>query len=39
MTLKIEKYPDGNSTTVRLIGRMQTEKLEGSHSTRPLREC
>ena len=28
MTLKIEKYPDGNSTTIRLIGRMQAEHLE-----------
>jgi anti-anti-sigma regulatory factor len=28
MTLKIEKYVDGNSTTIRLIGRMQAEHLE-----------
>jgi NAD(P)-dependent dehydrogenase (short-subunit alcohol dehydrogenase family) len=28
MTLKIEKYADGNSTTIRLIGRMQAEHLE-----------
>jgi anti-anti-sigma regulatory factor len=28
MTLKIEKYSDGNSTTIRLIGRMQAEHLE-----------
>jgi anti-anti-sigma regulatory factor len=28
MTLKIEKYADGNSTTIRLIGRMQSEHLE-----------
>jgi hypothetical protein len=28
MTLKIEKYADGDSTTLRLIGRMQTEHLE-----------
>ena len=28
MTLKIEKYADGDSTTIRLIGRMQTEHLE-----------
>ena len=28
MTLKIEKYADGNSTTLRLIGRMQAEHLE-----------
>ncbi len=28
MTLKIEKYTDGDSTTIRLIGRMQTEHLE-----------
>ena len=28
MTLKIEKYADGNSTTIRLIGRMQAEQLE-----------
>jgi anti-anti-sigma regulatory factor len=28
MTLKIEKYGDGNSTTTRLIGRMQAEHLE-----------
>ena len=28
MTLKIEKYGDGNSTTIRLIGRMQSEHLE-----------
>jgi anti-anti-sigma regulatory factor len=27
MTLKIEKYSDGNSTTIRLIGRMQAEHL------------
>jgi anti-anti-sigma regulatory factor len=27
MTLKIEKYSDGNSTTIRLIGRMQGEHL------------
>ena len=28
MTLKIEKYSDGNSTTIRLIGRMRAEYLE-----------
>ena len=28
MTLKIEKYSDGYSTTIRLIGRMQAEHLE-----------
>ena len=28
MTLKIEKYASGNSTTIRLIGRMQAEHLE-----------
>lgn len=28
MTLKIERYTDGNSTTIRLIGRMQSEHLE-----------
>jgi anti-anti-sigma regulatory factor len=28
MTLKIEKYADGNSSTIRLIGRMQAEHLE-----------
>ena len=28
MTLKIEKYSDGNSTTIRLIGRMQADHLE-----------
>ena len=28
MTLKIEKYADGKSTTIRLIGRMQAEHLE-----------
>jgi anti-anti-sigma regulatory factor len=28
MTLKIEKYSDGNSATIRLIGRMQAEHLE-----------
>ena len=28
MTLKIEKYADGISTTIRLIGRMQAEHLE-----------
>ena len=28
MTLKIEKYADRDSTTIRLIGRMQTEHLE-----------
>ena len=27
MTLKIEKYSDGTSTTIRLIGRMQAEHL------------
>ena len=27
MTLKIEKYSDANSTTIRLIGRMQAEHL------------
>jgi anti-anti-sigma regulatory factor len=27
MTLKIEKYSDGHSTTIRLIGRMQAEHL------------
>ena len=27
MTLKIEKYADGNSTTIRLIGRMRAEHL------------
>jgi anti-anti-sigma regulatory factor len=28
MTMKIEKYSDRNSTTIRLIGRMQAEHLE-----------
>ena len=28
MTLKIEKYSAGNSTTIRLIGRMRAEHLE-----------
>jgi anti-anti-sigma regulatory factor len=28
MTLKIERYPDGDSTTIRLIGRLQAEHLE-----------
>ena len=28
MTLKIERYADGNSTTIRLIGRMQSQHLE-----------
>jgi len=28
MTLKIEKYTDGDRTTIRLIGRMQAEHLE-----------
>ena len=28
MTLKIEKYSDGNRTTIRLIGRMRAEHLE-----------
>jgi anti-anti-sigma regulatory factor len=28
MTLKIEKYSDGYSTTIRLIGRMRAEHLE-----------
>ena len=28
MTLKIEKYSDGHSTTIRLIGRMQAEHSE-----------
>ena len=28
MTLKIERYADGDSTTIRLIGRMQAENLE-----------
>jgi hypothetical protein len=28
MTLKIEKYADGDRTTIRLIGRMQAEPLE-----------
>ena len=28
MTLEIEKYSDGNSTTIRLIGRLQAEHLE-----------
>lgn len=28
MTLKIEKYSDGHSTTIRLIGRMRREHLE-----------
>ena len=27
MTLKIEKYSDGSSTTIRLIGRMRAERL------------
>ena len=27
MTLKIERYSEGPSTTIRLIGRMQTEHL------------
>jgi anti-anti-sigma regulatory factor len=29
MTLKIEKHWDGHRTTIRLIGRMQAEHLEG----------
>jgi anti-anti-sigma regulatory factor len=28
MTLKIEKYSDGQNTIIRLIGRMQSEHLE-----------
>jgi len=28
MTLKIEKYPDGDNTIIRLIGRLQAEHLE-----------
>jgi anti-anti-sigma regulatory factor len=28
MTLKIDKYSDGNSTTIRLVGRIQREHLE-----------
>jgi len=28
MTLRIEKYSDGPSTTIRLIGRMQREHVE-----------
>jgi len=28
MTFKIEKYSDGNGTTIRLIGRMRAEHLE-----------
>jgi anti-anti-sigma regulatory factor len=28
MSLKIEKYADGSSTTIRLIGRMRAEHLE-----------
>ena len=28
MTLKIERYSDGHSTTIRLIGRMREEHLE-----------
>jgi hypothetical protein len=28
MTLKIEKYTDGDRTAIRLIGRMQAEHLE-----------
>ena len=28
MTLKIEKYSEGHSTTIRLIGRMRAEHLE-----------
>ena len=28
MTLKIEKYSDGSSTTLRLIGRMRAQHLE-----------
>ena len=28
MTLRIEKYSDGPSTTIRLVGRMQREHLE-----------
>ena len=28
MTLKIEKHSDGDSTTIRLIGRMRAEHLE-----------
>ena len=28
MTLKIEKYSDGNGPTIRLIGRMRAEHLE-----------
>jgi len=28
MTLKIDKYSDGNGTTIRLIGRMQAEHLQ-----------
>jgi hypothetical protein len=34
MTLKIEKYADGNSTTIGLIGRMQAEHLEESKQIR-----
>ena len=29
MTLRIEKYSDGYGVTIRLIGRMQAEHLEG----------
>lgn len=28
MTLKIDKYSDGHSTTIRLVGRIQREHLE-----------
>ena len=28
MTLKIESLPDGNGTTIRLIGRMEEERLD-----------
>jgi len=28
MTLKIDKYSDGNGTTIRLIGRMRAEHLQ-----------
>jgi anti-anti-sigma regulatory factor len=28
MTLKIDSYPEGNGTTIRLIGRLQAEHLE-----------
>jgi len=37
MTLKIEKYADGNSTTIRLIGRLQAGHLQ--ELEKQIREC